>query len=197
MPPESLSSGRREVQRGRGWPGGCASRCVVAVFAAVAGRVFRAGSGTRKASAAEQSNLYRRGGDLADDPPAAVGPGTLETAVLELLRTLPPEFWPQPCKRLQVRAEDQKTRLSGNTGSYNQARQELPLTIVEQCGDRTFLKLIEQTGRPAAASRRDAFFVDGSSLRMPDSAALRAAVSAGIQSVRGIALAVAADRGCP
>jgi hypothetical protein len=99
--------------------------------------------------------------------------GTLETAVMELLRTLPPEFWPQPCKRLQGRAEDQKTRLSGNTGSYNQARQELPLTIVEQCGDRTFLKLIEQTGRPAAANRRDAFFVDGSSLRMPDSPALR------------------------
>jgi hypothetical protein len=53
--------------------------------------------------------------------------GTLETAVMELLRTLPPEFWPQPCKRLQGRAEDQKTRLSGNTGSYNQARAGITL----------------------------------------------------------------------
>jgi len=105
--------------------------------------------------------------------------GTLETAVMELLRTLPPEFWPQPCRRLQVRGEDEKPRVSGNTGSYNQARQELPLTIVEQCGDRTFLKLIEQTGRPAGASGRDAFFVDGSSLRMPDSAALRRKYPAG------------------
>lgn len=91
--------------------------------------------------------------------------GTLETAVLELLRSLPSEFWPQPCKRLQARPEDANTKLSSNTGSYNQARQELPLTIVEQCGDRAFLQLIQQH-RPARASR-DAFFMDGSSMRMP------------------------------
>jgi hypothetical protein len=90
--------------------------------------------------------------------------GNMETAVLELLRTLPPEFWPQPCKRLQKPAEDSKATLSSNTGSYNQSRQELPLTIVEQCGDRTFLKLIEQFG---TAAKRDAFFIDGSSMRMP------------------------------
>ena len=92
--------------------------------------------------------------------------GNMETAVLELLRTLPPEFWPQPCKRLQNRLEDSKATLSSNTGSYNQSRQELPLTIVEQCGDRTFLKLMEQFGRPSAA-KRDAFFIDGSTMRMP------------------------------
>jgi hypothetical protein len=99
--------------------------------------------------------------------------GTLETAVLELLRTLPREFWVQPCKRLQARSEDWKTKLSSNTGSYNQARQELPLTIVEQSGDRAFLQLIEQFGKPAAA-KRDAFFVDGSTMRMPHSDELRA-----------------------
>ncbi len=98
---------------------------------------------------------------------------TLEAAVLELLRTLPPEFWPQPCKRLQARSEDAKTKLSSNTGSYNQARQELPLMIVEQSGDRAFLQLIEQFGRPATA-KRDAFFVDGSTMRMPHSDSLRA-----------------------
>ena len=36
--------------------------------------------------------------------------GTLETAVLELLRTLPPEFWPQPCKRLQARPQNSNPR---------------------------------------------------------------------------------------
>jgi hypothetical protein len=98
--------------------------------------------------------------------------GSMETAVLELLRSLPPEFWPQPCKRLQARPEDSKAKLSSNTGSYNQARQELPLTIVEQCGDQAFLRLMEQCGRPATA-KRDAFFVDGSTMRMPDSPELR------------------------
>jgi hypothetical protein len=99
--------------------------------------------------------------------------GTLETAILELLRMLPPEFWPQPFKGLQARSEDSKTKLSSNTGSYNPARQELPLTIVEQSGDRAFLQLIEQFARPATA-KRDAFFVDGSTMRMPHSAPLRA-----------------------
>jgi hypothetical protein len=97
--------------------------------------------------------------------------GTLETAVLELLRTLPPEFWRQPCKRLQSRSEDSITKLSSNTGSYNQARQELPLTIVEQSGDRAFLQLIEQYRRPA--TKRDAFFVDGSTMRTPHSVQLK------------------------
>ena len=93
------------------------------------------------------------------------GHRTMETAVLELLRSLPSEFWPRPCKRLQAKAEDSSTKLSSNTGSYNQARQELPLTIVEQCGDRAFLQSIEQA-RPATATR-DAFLMDGSSMRMP------------------------------
>src|SRR5262249_22391370 len=53
--------------------------------------------------------------------------GSMETAVLELLRTLPPEFWPQPCKRLEAGYGDSKAKLSSHTGSYNQARQELPL----------------------------------------------------------------------
>lgn len=101
--------------------------------------------------------------------------GTLETAVLELLRGLPADFWPQPCQRLREWLSDPGTHLSGNSASYNQARQELPLTLVEQCGDRAFLQLIEEFGRrdgPGAVPRRDAFFVDGSSMRMPHSPAL-------------------------
>ena len=33
------------------------------------------------------------------------GNGSLETAVLELVRGLPKDFWPQPCKRLQSAAQ--------------------------------------------------------------------------------------------
>jgi hypothetical protein len=98
--------------------------------------------------------------------------GSMEAAVLELLRSLPPAFWPQPCKRLQAGSEDSKSKLSSHTGSYNEARQDLPLTIVEQGSDQAFLRLLEQVGRPATA-RRDAFFVDGSTIRMPDSPELR------------------------
>src|ERR1700690_2940049 len=32
------------------------------------------------------------------------GNGTLETAVMELVRGLPEDFWPQPCQRLQSRS---------------------------------------------------------------------------------------------
>jgi hypothetical protein len=99
--------------------------------------------------------------------------GSMEMAVLELVRSLPQEFWPRPCQRLQARGQDSNPKLSSNTGSYNQARQELPLTIVEQSGDRAFLQLIEQVGRPATG--RDAFFVDGSTMRMPHSPELRTA----------------------
>lgn len=99
--------------------------------------------------------------------------GSMETAVLELLRTLPPEFWPQPCKRLKAGSGDSKAKLSSNTGSYNQARQQLPLKIVEQSGDRTFQQLIEQFGIRSKTGR-DAFFVDGSTMRMPDTPDLMA-----------------------
>ena len=46
---------------------------------------------------------------------------SLETAVLELLRGLPPGFWPRPCQRLRDWRASRKLP-SGNTGAYNQAR---------------------------------------------------------------------------
>jgi putative transposase len=100
--------------------------------------------------------------------------GTLETAVMDLARGLPMEFWPRPCKRLQVGSQGTKTNLSGNTASYNQARQGLPLAIVEQSTDQAFRQLIEQVGRPGMRTERNAFFVDGSSMRMPHNEALSA-----------------------
>lgn len=107
------------------------------------------------------------------------GNGSLETAVLELVRGLPKDFWPQPCKRLQSAAQDGKLSLSSNTGSYNNARQEFPLTVLEQCCDRVWAQLNEPVGAPEAAVRRRAFFLDGSSVRMMHSEALCAAYPPG------------------
>jgi hypothetical protein len=91
--------------------------------------------------------------------------GTLESAVLELLRGLPSSFWPQPCKRLEQAAKEGGPRLSQQTGAYNKARQELSLPVVEQCCDQAFQQLIEQA--ELAPDRRPAFFFDGTTVRTP------------------------------
>ena len=107
------------------------------------------------------------------------GNGSLETAVLELVRGLPKDFWPQPCKRLQSAGQDGKSSLSSNTGSYSNARQEFPLTVLEQCCDRVWAQLNEPVEAPEAAARRTAFFLDGSSAHMAHSEALCAAYPPG------------------
>jgi len=90
--------------------------------------------------------------------------GTMKTAVVELVRGLPASFWPQPCKRLRVAQEG--GTLSSNTGAYNQARQDLSLSVVEQCCDRVFEQLMAAT-KAAQPEQRPAFFLDGTSLRTP------------------------------
>jgi hypothetical protein len=55
--------------------------------------------------------------------------------------------------------------LSKETGAYNKARQELSLPVVEQCYDHAFQQLIEQA--EWALERRPAFFLDGTTVRMP------------------------------
>src|SRR5262249_54911699 len=55
---------------------------------------------------------------------------SLEAAVLQLLRGFPASFWPRPCKRIRDWRETGKAP-SSHTGAYNQARQALPLSIVE------------------------------------------------------------------
>ena len=92
--------------------------------------------------------------------------GTLESAVVELLRGLPSSFWPHPCKRLTEAVEEGGTKLSNNTGAYNQARNGLLLPVVEQCCDHFFKKLIE-AAENASEARRPAFFLDGTTVRMP------------------------------
>lgn len=90
--------------------------------------------------------------------------GTLEIAVLELLRSLPSSFWSRPCKRLTQLAGS-GAKLSSHTGAYNQARQELLLPVVEQCCDHVFEKLMAGE-TPASELQRPAFFLDGTSVRM-------------------------------
>jgi hypothetical protein len=91
---------------------------------------------------------------------------TLETAVLELLRGLPASFWTQPCKRLAQAAEEGGTKLSNHTGAYNQARRDLSLPVVEQCCDHVFEQLMAAE-MAASGTRRPAFCLDGTSVRMP------------------------------
>ncbi len=91
--------------------------------------------------------------------------GTLETAVLEVVRGLPSSFWTQPCKRLRA-AKEGGRKLSSQTGAYNQARMELSLPVVEPCCDRAFEQLVA-AARVEQEERRPAFFLDGTSVRAP------------------------------
>lgn len=96
------------------------------------------------------------------------GGAPLESAVLELLRGLPASFWPRPCKRIQD-WQQRRRAPSNNTGAYNQARQALPLSIVQQSCDRIFEQLVADSS-PQGAER--VFLLDGSSIRAAHTAAL-------------------------
>lgn len=96
------------------------------------------------------------------------GGASLEAAVLELLRGLPASFWPRPCKRIRDWREQGKTP-SSHTGAYNQARQALPLSIVQKSCDRIFQQLVAQMGQPVSEGGKRAFLLDGSSMRMAHS----------------------------
>ena len=89
------------------------------------------------------------------------GSASMERAVASVVHGLPAAFWPQPCKR---RRED---KVSSNDGSYNAARQELPLGVVEQSAGRVLEGLLAQTGGAATVFGRRALFIDGTSLRTP------------------------------
>lgn len=92
------------------------------------------------------------------------GGASLESAVLQMLQGLPADFWPRPCKRIRDWRECGKTP-SSNTGAYNQARQALPLSIVEKSCDRIFQELVAQLDPPAADAPARVFLLDGSSMR--------------------------------
>jgi hypothetical protein len=101
------------------------------------------------------------------------GGASLESAVLELLRGLPAGFWPEPCKRVRNWQEHGKAP-SGHTAAYNQARQALPLSIVQSSSDRIFEQLLAQRDPTGPGSARRLFLLDGSSMRMAHSPELRA-----------------------
>ncbi|MCW5981340.1 MAG: hypothetical protein KIT09_24865, partial [Bryobacteraceae bacterium] len=99
------------------------------------------------------------------------GAASLGTAVLELLRGLPASFWPRPCKRIRQWRAHGKTP-SSHTGAYNQARQALPLSLVQQSCDRIVEQLIHRLDPDASGPAPRAFLLDGSSMRMAHSPAL-------------------------
>ena len=94
--------------------------------------------------------------------------GTLETAVLEL-PGLPASFWPNPCKRRQPG----ERRLSGNTGAYNQARQRLPVKVVQGLCDCLFEQLSAGTNGSLPTIGRRAFVFDGTTIRTPHTEKLK------------------------
>lgn len=93
------------------------------------------------------------------------GKGTLQAAVQEVVRGLPAALIPHPSKRLRERA------VSSHTGGYNQARQQLPLEVIEQVHTRVFEQLMPRR-QPASRPEMDLFILDGSTLLMPHTAPL-------------------------
>ena len=84
---------------------------------------------------------------------------------MQLLCGLPAGFWPRPCKRIRDWRERGHSP-SLHTGAYNQARQALPLSVVQQSCDRIFEKLVSQGEDPVFDSAPRAFLLDGSSMRL-------------------------------
>ena len=99
------------------------------------------------------------------------GGAPLQAAVLQLLGSLPASFWPRPCKRVRDWREQGKP-LSSHTAAYNEARQALPLSVVEQSCDHIFEQLVAQSRDSGAAPDGHAFLLDGSSVRTAYSAEL-------------------------
>ena len=99
------------------------------------------------------------------------GAAPLEAAVVELLRGLPATFWPTPCKRMRDWQQHGKAP-SSHTGAYNQARQALPLAVVQQSCDRIFEELSARMGQPSSESQNRVYVLDGSTMRTAHSASL-------------------------
>jgi len=93
--------------------------------------------------------------------------GTLESAVLELVRGLPDSFWPQPCKRVAEAGKEGGRRFSLETGAFNKGRHQLSRLVVRLCYDEAFQKLIQQAD--LAPDRRAAFFLDGTTVSLAHS----------------------------
>lgn len=99
--------------------------------------------------------------------------GTLETAVVDLVADLPESFWPYPCKRVAMARRAGGRPLSKRTAAYNQGQQQLSLPVVEHCIDHALQQLMALAN--SSDRQRPAFFLDGTTMRMPHSEELVAA----------------------
>ena len=95
----------------------------------------------------------------------------LQAAVLELLRGLPASFWPNPSKRVRDWRE-RGILPSSHTGAYNQARQALPRSVVQQASSRICRELMTEMDRRTSPTSPRAFILDGSTVRLPHTPAL-------------------------
>lgn len=95
--------------------------------------------------------------------------GTLWVAVQQLIRGLPAGLIPRPSKRLRQRT------VSSHTGGYNQARQKLPLEVVERVSDHVFEQLLGPAPEALPGLGRRVFLLDGSTLLMSHTPELAAA----------------------
>jgi hypothetical protein len=92
--------------------------------------------------------------------------GTLSVAVQQVICGLPAPLIPRPCKRLR------KRDVSSHTGGYNQARQKLPLKVVQKVSDEIFEQLTATKPQMASALGVRMFVLDGSTLLMPHTPSL-------------------------
>jgi len=92
--------------------------------------------------------------------------GTLLVAVRSVTCGLPAALIPQPSKRVR------EHHVSSHTGGYNQARQKLPLEVVQQVGDEVFERLRAAKAHRGSARSEPMFVLDGSTLLMPHTPAL-------------------------
>jgi putative transposase len=93
--------------------------------------------------------------------------GSLVTAVQQVVQGALGDLVPSEKRVIEQ-------RVSGNTGALSRARKRLPLQAVEEVCDEIFVKLMEST-EDCGELRSRLFLVDGSSLRLAHTAALKKA----------------------
>jgi len=99
--------------------------------------------------------------------------GTLWVAVQRVICGLPAELIRKPSKRVR------EGTVSSHTGGYNQARQKLPLSVVEQVSDQVFQQLSAAKTPAGAKVEPRWFLLDGSTLLMPRTPSLEKAYPPG------------------
>ena len=100
------------------------------------------------------------------------GRGTLATAVQQVVQGALGDLLPSE-KRVR------EHRVSSNTGALSRAQKRLPLEVVEESCDRIFGHLMKSADAYSGELMQKLFMLDGSSMRLPHTAALAAAYPLG------------------